>query len=317
MTTAALVLFGLVVSLTQAQEVEPTLIVGTDAAEVLPGTPAKDSMYGRAGNDVLLGGDGDDELDGGPGADALSGGPGRDAASYEGAGVDVTLDGVANDGAAGEGDNVLLDTEDVYGTEGPDKLTGNRLDNALDGLGGNDQIVGGPGADGLFGGDGDDNINSRDGSPDRVECGAGTDVALIDTRDSVSDCESTGFVATTENFTITSFVRGNRRLTRFKLGNVAAGSRVTFGCVSRCRPRTSPRRIVYRRTSVRPTGGNARFVNIRIRRSPFAGGTTLEIGVKARKARPRCRRVKLKSRGGEITGFFFSKKRCTSVARGG
>ncbi len=315
--TAALVLCGFTVSLASAQEVEPVPIVGTDASEVLPGTPGKDSIYGRAGDDVLLGNADEDELDGGPGADQLSGGPGRDAVSYEGAGVDVTLDGVANDGAPGEGDNVLLDTEDAYGTDGPDKLTGNALDNTLDGNGGNDQIVGGPGSDGLFGGDGDDNINSRDGSPDNVECGPGNDVALIDARDRAIECESLGYVARTENFIIQNHNQFQRRATRFRLGNIEAGSRVTFACVSRCRPRTSSRRIVYRRSSVRPFAGNARQVNIRIRRSPFVAGATLEIGVKARRAQPRCRRVRLGARRGVITRLIFSKKRCTSIARSG
>lgn len=315
--TAVLVLFGLMVSLTYAQEVEPVPIVGTDAAEILTGTPGKDSLYGRAGDDVLLAAAGEDELDGGPGADALSGGPDRDAVSYDGATADVTLDGVANDGVPGEGDNVLLDVEDVYGTEGPDKLIGNALENTLDGNAGNDQIIGGSNADGLFGGEGDDNINSRDGAPDRVECGPGTDVALIDVRDSVIECESIGYVATTENFTITIFNQGNRRATRFRLGNIMAGSRVTLACVSRCRPRTSPNRVLYRRTSIRPYGGNARLVNLRVSRSRFVAGATLEIGVKARKAKARCRRVKLGSRRGLISRLIFSKKRCTSVARGG
>lgn len=305
------------VSLTQAQGPEPVPIVGTDAPEVLSGTPGNDSLYGRAGDDVLLGGAGEDELDGGLGADALSGGADRDAVSYEGAPVDVTLDGVANDGIPGEGDNVLPDTEDVYGTEGPDKLTGNGLDNTLDGNGGNDQIVGGPGADGLFGGEGDDNINSRDGSPDSVECGPGTDVAIVDSRDSVNECESVGFVPTTENFLVSSLDGGRRKATRFRLQNISAGSRITFACVSGCRPRTSPKRVVYRKRSAKPYSGNERLVNIRISRSRFVAGATIEIGVKARTAKPRCRRVKLGSRRGVISRLIFSKKRCTSIALGG
>ena len=316
--TAALVLLGLMVSLTYAQEVEPTLIVGTDAPEVLAGTPGKDSIYGRAGDDVLLGGDGDDELDGGPGADNLSGGPGSDAASYEGAGVIVTLDGLANDGAPGENDNVLLDTEDVYGTEGPDTLTGNGLDNALDGLGGNDRIVGGPGADGLFGGEGDDNINSRDGSADRVECGPGFDVALVDVRDSVVDCESIGYVSSTENFGVSVIgAARRRRASRFKLGNIETGSRVTFACVSRCRPHSPSSRIAYRRVRIRSAGTGGRVVNIRVPGSRFVAGSTFEIGVKARKAKARCRRFKLASRRGLIVDLVASRKRCTSIARRG
>jgi len=314
--TAVLVLLGLMVSLTHAQEVEPVLVVGTDAGEVLAGTPAQDSMYGRAGDDVLLGNDGDDELDGGPGADKLSGGPGRDAASYEGASVDVALDNVANDGVPGEADNVLLDTEDVYGTEGPDRLIGNLLENTLDGNGGDDDIVGGSGADGLFGGEGNDDIYSRDGSPDRVECGPGFDTVNIDVLDSHVDCEVVGRVATTENFVVSVLGRSIRRATHFRLGNIQSGSRVTFACVSRCRPRTPSTRIVYRRTKVRSVGGTRR-VRITVRRSRLVAGATFEIGVKARKAKPRCRRFKLAARGGLVTDLIASRKQCTSIARRG
>jgi Ca2+-binding RTX toxin-like protein len=304
------------VSLTQAQEVEPVLVVGTDAGEVLPGTPARDSMYGRAGDDVLLADAGDDELDGGPGADKLSGGPGRDAASYDGSGVDVALDNLPNDGVPGEADNVLLDTEDVYGTEGPDRLIGNHLENTLDGNGGEDQIVGGPGADGLFGGEGDDRIISRDGSTDRVECGPGFDTANVDVRDSVVECEVVGRVATTENFAVSVLGRGSRRASRFKLSNILTGSRVTFACVSRCRPRLRSTRVLYRRPSVRSAGGQ-RLVSITVRRSRLVAGSTFEIGVKARKAKPRCRRFKLTARGGLIADLIASKRQCTSIARRG
>jgi len=315
--TALLVLLGLTVSLTHAQDVEPVLVVGTDAGEVLQGTPARDSMYGRAGDDLLLGNDGDDELDGGPGSDKLSGGPGRDAASYEGPSVEVALDNIANDGVPGEADNILPDTEDVYGTEGPDKIVGNHLENTLDGNGGDDQIVGGSGADGLFGGEGDDRIFSRDGSPDRVECGPGFDTVQVDVRDSVVECEVIGRVATTENFAVSVLLRGSsRRASRFKLGNILTGSRVTFACVSRCRPRLRSTRVLYRRPSVTSTGGQ-RVVRITVGRSRLVAGATFEIGVKARKARPRCRRFKLAARGGLIADLITSKKQCTSIARGG
>jgi hemolysin type calcium-binding protein len=315
--TAAIVLLGLTVSLTHAQEVEPMLVVGTDAGEVLAGTPARDSMYGRAGDDILLGNAGDDELDGGAGADKLSGGPGRDAASYEGPAVDVALDNLPNDGVPGEGDNVLLDTEDAYGTDGADRIIGNHLENTLDGNGGDDQIVGGSGADGLFGGEGDDRIFSRDGSPDRVECGPGFDTANVDVRDSVVECEVIGRVATTENFGVSVLLgRSSRRASRFKLGNVLTGSRVTFACVRRCRPRLRSTRILYRRVSVRSVGGQ-RIVRITVRRSRLVAGATFEIGVKARKAKPRCRRFTLAARDGRIEDLIASKRQCTSIARRG
>jgi RTX calcium-binding nonapeptide repeat (4 copies) len=314
-------MLGLMVSLTHAQdvapEVEPTLIVGTDAGEVLPGTPERDSLYGRGGDDALLANAGDDELDGGPGADKLSGGPGRDAVSYEGAaGVDVTLDNVPNDGAPGEGDNVLVDTEDVYGTEGPDAIIGNGLANTLDGNGGDDQIVGGPGADGLFGGEGNDDIFSRDGSADRIECGPGFDNVNVDARDTYVDCEVVGRVPATENFAVNVRGRAIRRASRFEVLNVLSGSRVTFACVSRCRPRIRSTRILYRRVKVRSVGGQ-RLVRLKVPRSRLVAGATFEIGVKARKATPRCRRFKLSARGELIADLIASRKRCTSIARRG
>ncbi|NHC13648.1 Calx-beta domain-containing protein [Motilibacter deserti] len=114
----------------------------------LEGGPGKDTLQVKAatarGTVTLLGGDGDDALTGGAGADVLDGGPGTDVeksgsgddwfvqgASPNGAddlaggdgadtvdysgrlvgSVAVTLDEVANDGAAGEGDNVRSDVE--------------------------------------------------------------------------------------------------------------------------------------------------------------------------------------------------------------
>jgi hypothetical protein len=170
-------------------------IVGSDGPETITGTPGADSLYGRGGNDVLLGLAGNDDLDGGPGADDIHGGAGNDAASYAASpgGVTVTLDGKANDGMPGEGDNVHTDVEDVYGSPGDDTLTGDRANNTLDGGAGNDSITGGKGFDGLYGGPGNDTINSKDGSMDVVDCGPGTDrVIAFDKADKLSHCELRG-----------------------------------------------------------------------------------------------------------------------------
>ena len=70
----------------------------------------------------LLGGDGGDVLIGASGNDVFSGGAGRDRVDYyyETQGVNVTIDGVANDGAGkrNEVDNVLTDVENVRGGKG-------------------------------------------------------------------------------------------------------------------------------------------------------------------------------------------------------
>jgi Ca2+-binding RTX toxin-like protein len=295
---------------------QESIIVGDEGDNVLVGTPAGDSIYGRGGADILLGGPGEDELDGGSGADIISGGPDKDSVAYAGAPVTVILDGLPNDGAVGEGDNIGIDVEDVYGTESADTLIGSDRENTLDGLGGNDQITGGPGQDGLYGGDGDDTIRSRDGSADRVECGPGIDSAFIDARDSVAgDCETKGLLARTENFQLARPPR-TARLTRLNLANISTGSRITIACISRCRPSTPRTKIVVRRRSVLASGA-ARRVNVRIRRSPLVAGATFEVGVKARGAEPRCRRFKLASQGGRILGLITPKTRCRSVARNG
>jgi Ca2+-binding RTX toxin-like protein len=120
----------------------------------------------------------------------------------------VKLDNQANDGVAGEGDNVLPDVEDVFGSNFNDVLIGSRRANEFDGGNGNDRIKGMAGADGLIGGRGADNllggkgadtfdggaapdrIVSRDGRADEVECGSSFDRVKGDSADRFSgDCD--------------------------------------------------------------------------------------------------------------------------------
>jgi hypothetical protein len=55
---------------------------------------------------------------------------------------------------------------------------------------GPDVLVGGPGYDDLYSGDGNDILSTRDGEPDRVGCGPGVDIALVDHYDQVfASCE--------------------------------------------------------------------------------------------------------------------------------
>jgi Ca2+-binding RTX toxin-like protein len=145
---------------------------GGDGNDRLTGNAGPDTLVGNGGNDVLRGLGGADTESGGPGADTfnqdaaangrdvLSGGTGVDTADYSARGTAllIDLDNVADDGAAGEKDNVRADVENVRGGSRADKLTGsaaaNRLEggagaDVLDGLGGVDQLLcgGGPGAD--------------------------------------------------------------------------------------------------------------------------------------------------------------------------
>jgi hypothetical protein len=187
---ARLVVTAGVCALACASAAQAASIPGTDRDDVLQGTASADLLTGGAGDDRLAGGAGDDLLDGGPGHDDLSGGPGRDAVVYPGAGpVIVTIDDLANDGHAGEHDNVQTDVEDLYGSDGPDQLTGSAGPESLDGGAGDDLIDGAGGRDQVYGGDGNDRLLTRDGRPDRADCGAGDDVAIVDEHDRVTGCE--------------------------------------------------------------------------------------------------------------------------------
>jgi Ca2+-binding RTX toxin-like protein len=166
---------------------------GGAGADKLSAGPNGTTLVGNGGDDVLIGGPGDDTLVGGLGADTMSGGAGTDTVDYSARTMDVavTLDGAANDGAVGEGDNVAADVENVIGGLGSDLLVGGPGPNDLDGGPGDDVIDGDGGRDVLHGGDGDDTIRARDGQRDDVSCGPGQDAALVDQLDSVdADCET-------------------------------------------------------------------------------------------------------------------------------
>ncbi len=184
-------------------------LYGSDRVNVIRGGPGNDTLDGGApnvecpegGGDVLRGDEGDDRIV----MRAIScgtvvqGGNGRDTVDYSGrvARVEVSLDGVANDGdplaygGLGERGNVsAVDIEVVLGGWGDDFLVGSEHDDELHGgygkdtlagRGGNDTLVGGPGDDLLNGGEGDDVFleGGRDDAylyPMPVERGAGNDL---------------------------------------------------------------------------------------------------------------------------------------------
>jgi Ca2+-binding RTX toxin-like protein len=151
-------------------------LIGDAGANWLAGGEGDDTLVGGGGNDYLEGGEGNDMFPQGAssdGADTIVGGEGIDTVWYgdRTAAVVVSLDGLANDGAAGEGDNVGTDVENVKGGAGNDTLTGNDAANrlmggagndTLRGLGGNDVLLGEDGNDKLYGGPGAD---IEDGGP--------------------------------------------------------------------------------------------------------------------------------------------------------
>ena len=192
---------------------------GGDGPDTLIGGAGNDELNGYAGNDVVDGGDGDDEVLGYSGADILRGGAGDDNLSpdgYEqpspdvvdgGPGTDtiedgyssrfsdgpiphiyLTLGGGADDGRAGEGDDVtgierleLSNGMTLVGTDAPEYVHLVQVldSSSLSGGGGNDDLHAGDGDDQLDGGTGDDHLDGGFGD-DVIVGGPGRDVIFGD-----------------------------------------------------------------------------------------------------------------------------------------
>jgi Ca2+-binding RTX toxin-like protein len=155
------------------------LLFGQWGNDQLYGSTGDDELFGDADDDLLAGGEGDDVLWDGLGADVFLGGAGFDTVDFSrrAFGVPVSLDGLPNDGSAGEGDNVDTDIERLIGTGLLDQFEGAPGRQVLIGGGGDDIIDGGPGADLIRGGPGDDSIFGADGA-DMLVGGTGGDWLL-------------------------------------------------------------------------------------------------------------------------------------------
>lgn len=186
---------------------EGSTVLDGPGNDVVLGSSIGDTFFDGPGRDRLSGRAGDDTLFGGSGADVLSGGAGRDTVDYDAplgaprrGGVRADLDGKADDGSAGERDQIRTDVENLGGTPFADTLTGNGRANEIVGAGGADRIFGlggndtidavlgsavidpGAGADRVQGGR---IVRARDGRRDTISsCG----LAIADRRDAVSGC---------------------------------------------------------------------------------------------------------------------------------
>ena len=186
-------------------------IDGKGGADYLSGGEGNDTIWGGAGKDTISGNVGNDTMDGGSGPDWFSGWDGIDQVTYQDslAPVTVTLDGTANDGAAGEGDNVVPGVEIVIGGQSGDDLTGDGSAN---------WFYGGPGPDKLYGLGGNDMLDGQAGT-DTADGGAAVDDC---TGETLVNCEKGGgggLPSATLTATPSSVSAG---------GNVS----VTFGSVS-------------------------------------------------------------------------------------
>lgn len=153
-------------------------VLGGPHDDLLVGNDLPERFEGMGGNDTISMRGGDDFIDerSRNGADVMIGGAGTDTVLYEERTepLSVTLDTLANDGEAGEGDDVSSDIEGIR--------TGS----------GDDVIVGSARPNGIFSNGGDDVVDGRGGG-DLVSCGdGGRDRALVYAFDQRIRCEGVG-----------------------------------------------------------------------------------------------------------------------------
>ncbi|MES2606797.1 MAG: calcium-binding protein, partial [Pseudomonadota bacterium] len=150
-------------------------MIGNELANVLKGEGGDDIVYGNLGDDTLVGGSGNDFFRGGEGHDVIDGGAGIDTVDYSTATASVFVDlydSYAYDGD--DGDDLLINIENVMGSGFNDELVGNAAANRLEGGKGNDDLEGGGGNDTLISGAGDDNLIGGAGN-DELAGGRGAD----------------------------------------------------------------------------------------------------------------------------------------------
>lgn len=193
-------------------------IYGLQGADRLDGQAGNDTIDGGAGNDRIYGGAGNDSLIGGTGHDRIYGGTGNDRIDVRdgvrdvvfcGSGVDKVLADATDAVTRSECEQVNVGTaltsppgtattingsdgDDIlHGTAGDDVINGNAGADRIYALAGNDTVRGGPGRDLIYAGTGNDTIEVRDGEPDFVACGLGTDTVIADATDRItrSECE--------------------------------------------------------------------------------------------------------------------------------
>jgi Ca2+-binding RTX toxin-like protein len=167
----------------------------TAGNDVILGTPGPDRIFAGGGNDIVCAGAGNDVVDGGAGNDRVDagagndtviaragndvviGGAGSDTVSYAGnpVAVRVNLAGSGAQNTAGAGIDAIVGTENLFGGNGNDILTGNAAGNRISAGPGNDRVDGAAGNDRIDAGSGNDTVVARVGN-DTVIGGPGIDV---------------------------------------------------------------------------------------------------------------------------------------------
>ena len=167
------------------------LVVGGIGDDDVRGEAGNDFLFGDTGVDRFYGGEGDDQLQEWPfanGPDYLSGGPGTDTMLYDQRSnrVRVSIGSRADDGEAGEGDDVRGDIEiaraafggaDFRGTADAEQFVVRGGRNTFFAGGGADVLIAAGGADVMHGGAGPDELYGE-GGDDELAGGPGDDEEL-------------------------------------------------------------------------------------------------------------------------------------------
>ncbi len=215
---------------------DSTGLTGGAGDDTLVGSPEGESLLGQEGDDDIQAGDGTDFLEGGPGADRLGGGPGVDEAGYadHDEALRLSIGDGPGDGAAGEGDDILGDVENLTGGRGSDLLIGDDDGNRMIAYAGQDVLRGGGGPDELIGYDDGDELDAGPGA-DRVQAGALDRPLLADGELDRTDCNANAPVIEADAF---DTFRRCAPLPRFRpLGRLRRGRPVRL--TLRCPPPTA------------------------------------------------------------------------------
>ena len=153
----------------QLQSISATDSLLLSGFENIVGSALNDQLTGDSGSNLLKGGSGNDTLMASAGQDTLDGGDGTDTVSFANwranwvqdtsQGVTINLSDTGAQAIGGINTVTLARIENIIGSKDNDRLTGNAVNNVLNGGDGSDTLVSSAGADEFTGGGNSSNPN--------------------------------------------------------------------------------------------------------------------------------------------------------------
>ena len=142
-------------------------VIGSNYDDTIKGNSLANTLFGAKGNDTLSGG---------LGVDYLDGEEGNDTVDYSSSNSSQFVHLGLGETSGGEGNDTIVNIENVIGTRFNDTIYGNNENNILDGGLGDDTIFGGDGNDTLLGKSGNDTLSGGLGD-DYIDGGFGNNTA--------------------------------------------------------------------------------------------------------------------------------------------